>query len=261
MSRPIPANEPPPPGARARWVKRGDRWHCLRHGLVECDACATSESLPSTPDRELASNDLLLRARRSGECVMCGSSPATFVTLRQGMGMLFMRRTRGRAAELCRDCGLAEFREMQNATLILGWWGVISFFTNFWFVFGNWGAALKLRKLGTPTRTELIDVPFLRPLPPGRPLYARSGVWVAAAITVVGSYLLATAASSSSASGPSWEVGSCVRGTTKVHPVSCSDSHDGKIVATSTAASGCPGNADGYADDGAGTTYCIDTSQ
>lgn len=203
------------------------------------------------------------RPLRSDECLLCGSSPAVEITLWQATGKLIWWVRRSLRATLCRDCGLAEFRSFQNRTLITGWWGIISFFANVLFVLSNAGAAIKLQRLAAPTRTELIDAPLPRPLSPGKPLFARAGIWIAVVIIAGLGAIIATSPSSNTAGASSadWSVGSCVSGTSTVHPIDCSDSHDGKIVATRTAPEHCPAIADGYADDGSGTVYCIDSSQ
>jgi hypothetical protein len=77
----------------------------------------------------------------------------------------------------CRDCGLAVFRKRMSATLLTGWWGIISFFTNFGAVIGNLAARSELMKLGPATRE-----PGARFLQPGRPVFLRAGFLLTAAV-------------------------------------------------------------------------------
>ncbi len=201
------------------------------------------------------------RPRRDDECIMCGSHPVATVTLRQATGKVIWWVRRQMTAPLCRDCGMAEFRDLQNRTMLTGWWGVISFFANCLFVLSNSGAALKLRNLEPPTRTDLIDVPLPRPLAPGKSIFARPGIWVTAVVVAGLIVFAASGGATSPTSSAGWSVGSCVEGTTVASPVDCSESHDGKIIATRADSDHCPFTADGYVDDDSGIVYCIDSSQ
>jgi hypothetical protein len=91
-----------------------------------------------------------------------------------GVGMLFTRRVRTLDASMCRHCGLAMFREMQKSTLIMGWWGLISFFANILYIFTNLDARADLRRLPSPSptpRTRFAPLPY--PMSPGRPMHQR----------------------------------------------------------------------------------------
>ncbi len=208
------------------------------------------------------------RPPRHDECALCGSSPAVEVTLRQASGFILRWTRRSMTAVLCRDCGTAEFRLLQNRTLYTGWWGLISFFVNLSYVLSNIGAAMQLRRLGVPNREERIDVPLDQPLDVGSPLLARGGVWLATALFVGLAALLALGGSGpkasttgTSSSSATWQVGSCVQGTTSVEPVACSQTHAGKIVAIETSPNDCP-PSDAYAEDQTtNTVYCVDTTQ
>ncbi|MGD9794010.1 MAG: hypothetical protein AB7V43_11060 [Acidimicrobiia bacterium] len=69
----------------------------------------------------------------------------------------------------CRDCGLAVGRDSTNKTLITGWWGLLSFFTNLAFVAGAVGELRRLRRLERPANGT-------RPsMSPGPSLLARPG--------------------------------------------------------------------------------------
>jgi hypothetical protein len=97
------------------------------------------------------------------------------------MGRIVTRVVRTLEASLCRDCGEAMYRAAQNETLIKGWWGVISFFANFVYIFSNWFHSRNLAYLGRPTPTpKVLLTPVSAPMPVGPPLIKRLGLWVAA---------------------------------------------------------------------------------
>ena len=100
---------------------------------------------------------------------MCGAAPAVDVTFQQNIGMVFARQQKSWRGFACRDCGRSIGRRLQANTLTTGWWGLISFFTNFGAVAGN---ATSLRRLAAlPSATPRpVNAPgpgrtvFLRPL-------------------------------------------------------------------------------------------------
>lgn len=121
--------------------------------------------------------------------------------MRQETGKLLWRTRRSIDGRFCRNCGLATFRQMQNRTLITGWWGVISFFANIGSVLGNIGAWWKLRALAPP---EDEDAAALS-LNPGSSLYRRAGVWFAAVvIAIVGSVAASEASQNDDTYTPSY---------------------------------------------------------
>jgi hypothetical protein len=52
--------------------------------------------------------------------------------------------------QYCRDCDTAQFREVQRATMLAGWWGYFSFVANTYNVFHNLNVERGLRGLGAP---------------------------------------------------------------------------------------------------------------
>jgi hypothetical protein len=126
-------------------------------------------------------------------CVLCGSAPVVPVELKQGIGLLFWRRVKTFAGTVCRDCGTAMYRTVQNRTLWTGWWGIISFFDNFVFIFSNLGAYRSIRRLASPSPTPKSHItPLQRPAARGRSLFGKSGVWFAAvAVVAIGLVVLA----------------------------------------------------------------------
>jgi hypothetical protein len=107
-------------------------------------------------------------------CAICGCTPATEVTFMQGTGLLLMRRTKTLGIRACRDCGIALFRETQSRTLLTGWWGVFSFFSNLVFLWDNAVARRRLAALSAPVQPAQRS-PSHRsaPLPVGKPTMMR----------------------------------------------------------------------------------------
>lgn len=132
-------------------------------------------------------------------CQSCRATPTAEVTLRQETGKVFWRTRRLIEGRFCRDCGISLFREMQNRTLITGWWGLISFFVNWATVARNIVAANRLQRLLAPT-SEPGEALSAR-LNPGKPLFQRGGVWVAAVVMVVLGAIVASEGSSRSSTG------------------------------------------------------------
>jgi hypothetical protein len=132
-------------------------------------------------------------------CQSCGATPTAQVALRQETGKLLWRTRRLIEGRFCRDCGISLFRELQNRTLITGWWGLFSFFVNWATVARNVVAAQRLQSLLAPRREP--DATHLGvPLDPGKPLVQRGGVWVAAAVMVILGAVVASEGSSGSSS-------------------------------------------------------------
>jgi hypothetical protein len=71
-------------------------------------------------------------------CENCGAHADTRpVEFRQNIGMLFMRKYRKVRGNMCRACINKYFWEFTGVTLVLGWWGTISFFVSWWILFTN----------------------------------------------------------------------------------------------------------------------------
>jgi hypothetical protein len=64
------------------------------------------------------------------ECVICGKA-GKVVHLSRSVGMIFARKWITFDGPLCREHARSEARRWLGLTLLLGWWGVISFFANF----------------------------------------------------------------------------------------------------------------------------------
>jgi hypothetical protein len=135
-------------------------------------------------------------------CVICGHAPVADLRFKACLGRVLWRRVRTWNGSLCRACGEAVYRDMQNETMTKGWWGAISFLGNFGAILGNWAQHRRLMKLGPPTatpKTPFAAVPV--PLLTGRKLRQRIGPWLSIAIVaVVGLIAFGSAWSQSSTS-------------------------------------------------------------
>ncbi len=70
-----------------------------------------------------------IHAATSGTCCMCGRhAPTQQVTFHQNIGALVIRFPKTVSGQLCRDCIGKYFTTYTLTSLLLGWWGVISFF-------------------------------------------------------------------------------------------------------------------------------------
>ncbi|MFB3739790.1 MAG: J domain-containing protein, partial [Candidatus Velamenicoccus archaeovorus] len=119
-------------------------------------------------------------------CSVCGHAPVANVTLKEGVGFVLFRQVRTVSGDLCRDCGIAMFREAQAGTLLKGWWGFIAFFANVLYVLQNAAARQALGRLAPPRRTPRSRLtPRSRPLVPGRPVWQRAGFLLSAGLAVL----------------------------------------------------------------------------
>jgi hypothetical protein len=171
-------------------------------------------------------------------CMVCGRGPALKVTMRSVTGIIIAFRTRRIDGVFCRDCGTAMARQTLNRTLITGWWGL----------FGAWIATLifavvdaialgRFRRLPAP-----VGEPKAQPLKPGRSLFQRVGIYMAAVI-VAGPFALGVALGTLETA--SRFVGKCVAfETDKIVPAECTQAHDGRVVSTATHKAYCPDMAD-----------------
>lgn len=160
----------------------------------------------SSPDATTVGARTQRRARRDGECRLCGSAPAVAVDLRgQRSGVLRTLFTGGTPAErgpLCRSCGMAVLRELTDVALcggtqtgrfgdrptrrtlvadvlMLGW------LFNLLTVIGNLSFWFRLHRLAPPSRDPEVRSPLTAPLDPEPPLRARRGGAVLAAVLAV----------------------------------------------------------------------------
>ncbi len=83
-------------------------------------------------------------------CQVCGATPAVAIHLRGHQGMILLMRFLSYKGQFCRDCGTAQFREVQRRTLLVGWWGYISSVANTVTALYNLTVYRKVRALGPP---------------------------------------------------------------------------------------------------------------
>lgn len=67
----------------------------------------------------------------ASRCWLCGQTPARSITVARNTGMIIMRRWEYMQPAMCRSHGVRLSAQWLGYTLVLGWWGVISFFVNF----------------------------------------------------------------------------------------------------------------------------------
>ncbi len=172
--------------------------------------------------------------------------------------MVIMFQSRWVKGRFCRDCGTAMGRQVLNRTLLAGWWGLISFFFNWYAIAVDVTMLRKVRSQRAPEGEAATP-----PLPAGNPLWKRGGIYVTAALLVA----IVAFAGQSTDDGADAFAGKCVTfdaALTKVRTVSnCSDSHDGKVVGVVADRNDCPIESDGSlrlkADDD--KVICVDVDQ
>jgi hypothetical protein len=84
-------------------------------------------------------------------CQACGRAPATRIVVRRHVGMVILQKFYKANGVLCRDHGRALSNQYLRKTLVEGWWGVTSFFFNFFAVYTDVVALRKSTKLAPPT--------------------------------------------------------------------------------------------------------------
>jgi hypothetical protein len=185
------------------------------------------------------------RAPGENECDHCGSSPAAEVTLRYETGLLLWRTRHWIDTKVCRCCGIALFRRMQNRTLLTGWWGIISFFVNWTTLARNLAARRKIGRLPEPRPNPDVAAALPGPMDPGRPVYLRPGLLV---LAVVVAWLAVGISGSDSTSKEL--AGRCIvldgSGEKIKDFVSCSDAHDARVVDVVSDSDKCPASSDYY---------------
>lgn len=193
-------------------------------------------------------------------CRVCGRTPAVDATFAANTGLVIARRWSRMDGPFCRSCGIAAFRKQMNHTLALGWFGLISLFSNFVAIPKNLMNRQKVVALGEPTGPERA-----RGLDPGKPLYLRPGIYVTGAILIA---LFVVVPALAKSSGEQFD-GKCiemkaagVNGETSIKEVGCGSPHDAKVVAvlSTDSTDTCPLGADDtiILDDDKGHVLCVD---
>src|SRR5262249_52307306 len=71
-------------------------------------------------------------------CQACGvEAPTKYVAFYQNIGALILRFSKSAQGELCKSCIQKYFWQFTLTNLVLGWWGVISFFVTPFFLLNN----------------------------------------------------------------------------------------------------------------------------
>jgi len=65
--------------------------------------------------------------------------------------MLVLQRFVTLRTTLCRECGIKVTKDYTGRTLVQGWWGIISFFVNWFFLVENVVAWVQFSRLPRPT--------------------------------------------------------------------------------------------------------------
>ncbi len=85
---------------------------------------------------------------------------------------------------LCRDCGVASFRDLTALTLFRGWWSPFSIFIAPVVIALNLVRRRKVANLPPPRLASALVDPNILPLPPVRPVLARRTSWIGIALLV-----------------------------------------------------------------------------
>jgi hypothetical protein len=96
--------------------------------------------------------------RAEGEFPICQDCLALtetrYVEMQQNIGLLVMRLYSSVEGHLCRNCISQRFWSMSGITLVLGWWGVISFFFTPYILISNLVQYLRSLKMRRFPRTK-----------------------------------------------------------------------------------------------------------
>ena len=78
-------------------------------------------------------------------CQACRrEAPTRYVEFYQNIGVLVIRFQRSIRGNLCKSCINKHFWELTGLTLVTGWWGLVSFFVNWFFLINNISATAAL---------------------------------------------------------------------------------------------------------------------
>jgi hypothetical protein len=163
-----------------------------------------------------------------GVCHACLRGPAAPLMIVKQTGMVVTRRSTTFNAVLCQPCGTAIFRQAQAHNLAFGWWGIVSFITNFFTLAGNFSRSRKHRMIGSSA-----EMPLRVPLNPGRPVWQRPQMIVP--VVLVAAFVAAGISSAGRANVPALHAGQCIdvpsNGAFRdVKLVPCAEPHDAEVA-------------------------------
>jgi curved DNA-binding protein CbpA len=202
-----------------------------------------------------------VRRPNASECMFCAHHPVATKTLRRNIGLLFVRKHAKFEIRACRGCGLNLARDMQNTTLLQGWYGFISFFANIGAALGNAQAIFAFSKLGDPVPpSDRVARPIAEPSHQGKSVFARAGVYVSAVVLVIVGVWISY---HSNTPDKNWKINECVAVQNGIVTgvVSCSAPNGGVIVDFVQNQQDCPFSTTNYftessADPNPGTVVC-----
>jgi hypothetical protein len=190
-------------------------------------------------------------------CRVCGHEPAADVVFRAHRGYVVMVRVVAEVGPYCRACGLATFRDVTALTMAHGWWSIVSWVVAPAIMLLNLRARRTVLRLPEPARRAEHVPPNMRPLPPGRPVFARPMPWLGVVLLAALSASIAVAAVRQM---PAPEPG-CVTfsETMRVRHarfVDCAEPHDARVLDVVTEWAACPPGTTRHADVGP-RLYCL----
>ena len=104
-------------------------------------------------------------------CRFCSNVPTAQTKFRGHRGMIIMMQNRHVEGPICRDCGMATFREMTSKTLIQGWYSYASFIITPIIVIWNLVNRRKVANLAPPQPSPYGGA--RQPMDPGKRLLER----------------------------------------------------------------------------------------
>ncbi len=195
-------------------------------------------------------------------CRFCGNVPAVQTTFRQHTGIILVMKFGKVEGPFCRNCGLYAFRSTMSHTLVAGWWSWLSLIAAPITILVNLVRRQKVAKLPPP----MVQPGGRIPVDPGKPLYKRAAILGVLLPVLIAGMFAAIIISDQ----PENQVGKCVEvlSDQNVDFVSCTQSHDGIIIAVVDNEDQCPADTIGVVErvfstgrnsDG-GKLFCIGAS-
>ena len=91
-------------------------------------------------------------------CAVCGMTPTLRLTIRRHVGLIVAQRFISIDKPLCRTHGRHLSKSFLKKTLVQGWWGLFSFFINFFDVFSDISVLRKFSDLAEPAAPHVTVV-------------------------------------------------------------------------------------------------------